>query len=393
MSNPAVTEAVIVSQSRDNPIQASMRLALFNEDGTPWAGGGEPGPPGDSFVPDPADAGGDNAFLVTNTGELIYVNATGARTSLGLGTASTKASDIDGTFAANSDSRVPTQKAVKTYVDAHGGGLPSNIVSTSNNYVASDNDFVRVNSNVAARTVTLPATGTVYIKKTDSSNNPVYVDTVDGTINGDSGHPALQLVTDEAAVLLKASSANVWEIVSMSPATTSLDSSQIVVAPEINGNDNVEDVLTDHEARILLGGGSPPDASTATKGITKLSVAPSDADNPLAVGDNDPRLIGTALNTQGGTDYTLVAGDAGKLVTVSNAATRTLTIPTNASVGFAVGTIINVARLGAGAVNIAAEAGVTINSPGGALGLRVQYSQATLVKTGTNVWLLAGDIT
>lgn len=34
------------------------------------------------------------------------------------------------------------------------------------------------------------------------------------------------------------------------------------------------------------------DASTSTKGITKLATAPSSASNPIAVGDNDPRLVG-----------------------------------------------------------------------------------------------------
>lgn len=38
------------------------------------------------------------------------------------------------------------------------------------------------------------------------------------------------------------------------------------------------------------GGGDVPDASTATKGKTKLSVAPASATDPIAAGTNDPRL-------------------------------------------------------------------------------------------------------
>lgn len=37
--------------------------------------------------------------------------------------------------------------------------------------------------------------------------------------------------------------------------------------------------------------GSSPDASITVKGISKLSVAPVSPTNPMAVGDNDPRLI------------------------------------------------------------------------------------------------------
>lgn len=53
-------------------------------------------------------------------------SASTARTNLGLGTAATLASDTDGTLAANSDTRLATQKAVKTYVTAHSSpGGPS----------------------------------------------------------------------------------------------------------------------------------------------------------------------------------------------------------------------------------------------------------------------------
>lgn len=50
-------------------------------------------------------------------------NAAAQRTTLGLGTVATLASDTDGTLAGNSDSNVPTQKAVKTYVDTLIQGL------------------------------------------------------------------------------------------------------------------------------------------------------------------------------------------------------------------------------------------------------------------------------
>ncbi len=50
-------------------------------------------------------------------------DAAAQRTTLGLGTVATLASDTDGTLAANSDLRVATQKAVKAYVDALVAGL------------------------------------------------------------------------------------------------------------------------------------------------------------------------------------------------------------------------------------------------------------------------------
>jgi hypothetical protein len=75
------------------------------------------------------------------------------------------------------------------------------------------------------------------------------------------------------------------------------------------------------------------------------------------------------------------------------ATANNLTIPLNSSVAFPIGTKIDVSSIGAGQTTIVATSGVTVNSAGGALKLRLQYSGATMVKTGTNVWYLFGDIT
>ena len=86
------------------------------------------------------------------------------------------------------------------------------------------------------------------------------------------------------------------------------------------------------------------------------------------------------------TGYTLVLGDAGRQVTMSNASASTLTIPPNASVAFAVGVRIQVIQLGAGAVTLTAGAGVTVNSLSTSLILG-QYQVATLIKQATNTWI------
>lgn len=96
-------------------------------------------------------------------------------------------------------------------------------------------------------------------------------------------------------------------------------------------------------------------------------------------------------NAQTGTAYTLALSDAGKMVTLSNAAAITLTIPTNASVAFPIGTRIDVLQYGAGQVTVAG-AGVTLRSSGSKLKLSGQYSGATLWKKSTNEWALIGDL-
>jgi hypothetical protein len=90
--------------------------------------------------------------------------------------------------------------------------------------------------------------------------------------------------------------------------------------------------------------------------------------------------------------YTLALTDANKALEMNSASSTTVTIPTNASVAFPVGTVIEIARVGAGAVTIAAAGGVTIQSADGSLALRGQYSVASIRKRATDTWLLAGDL-
>jgi hypothetical protein len=89
--------------------------------------------------------------------------------------------------------------------------------------------------------------------------------------------------------------------------------------------------------------------------------------------------------------YTLVLGDAQKIVEMNVATANTLTIPTNASVAFPVGTSILVVQTGAGQTTIAGAAGVTVNSY---LGLKIagQWAAATLVKRATNTWVAVGAL-
>jgi len=102
--------------------------------------------------------------------------------------------------------------------------------------------------------------------------------------------------------------------------------------------------------------------------------------------------INLALNAQTGTSYTLVASDSSKLVTTSNAASITLTVPPSI---FAAGEQINVQSIGAGLTTFAAGSGVTITSTGAtpaAPVLRAQYSACTVICTASNVFTIVGDL-
>ena len=90
--------------------------------------------------------------------------------------------------------------------------------------------------------------------------------------------------------------------------------------------------------------------------------------------------------------YTLIIGDADKLVEMNVGTANNLTIPLNSSVAFATGTQILLAQYGAGQTTVVATGGVTIRSSGGKLKLTAQYSGATLIKIATDEWYCFGDI-
>jgi len=78
-------------------------------------------------------------------------------------------------------------------------------------------------------------------------------------------------------------------------------------------------------------------------------------------------------------------------IEISKATGVTLTIPTNATTAFPVGTSIDVLQVGAGQVTIAGAVGVTVNATPG-LKLRAQWSSATLFKRATDTWIVMGDL-
>jgi len=106
-------------------------------------------------------------------------------------------------------------------------------------------------------------------------------------------------------------------------------------------------------------------------------------------------LVAFSLNDQTGTSYTPVLADQYQvLITRSNASASTLTIPTNASVAFPVGTVITVLNKGAGAVTISGAGGVTVLSAGAVAASPVlnQYKSCALMQVSANNWYVVGAI-
>jgi hypothetical protein len=111
-----------------------------------------------------------------------------------------------------------------------------------------------------------------------------------------------------------------------------------------------------------------------------------------ATGPTGPATV-SGFNTQSGTTYTSVLGDANEMVIFSSSSAVTWTIPTNASVAFPTGTTIYGQQGGTGQVTPTGASGVTINASGGLYATTQQFSVIALTKQATNTWIETGDRT
>jgi hypothetical protein len=98
------------------------------------------------------------------------------------------------------------------------------------------------------------------------------------------------------------------------------------------------------------------------------------------------------INAQVGTTYTLVAADAGELVTLSNASAITLTLPQDSDATIAIGTYVDLMQLGVGQVTVVAGTGATLRTSGLTAKARAQYSRLGVQKISANTWSLYGDL-
>ena len=111
----------------------------------------------------------------------------------------------------------------------------------------------------------------------------------------------------------------------------------------------------------------------------------------------DDALAKLTLNAQTATYTVVITDNRNKLVTMDVATANDFLIPTNASVAFPIGSVINVIQIGAGKTTIeAVTPGTTTISSTGATAtapfLRAQFSAASCIKVATDTWYVVGDI-
>ena len=175
---------------------------------------------------------------------------------------------------------------------------------------------------------------------------------------------------------------------------------------------SVKHVFTGDDATFFTAGVATADAAIPKSLVTAkgdiVGATASGVPDNLAVGTNGQVLTADSTATMGikwatpttldltinakTANYTLIASDVNKLITMSDAGTLTLTVPNGV---FTTGQQINVQRIGAGAVQIRNDGTTVLTSTGAtstAPDLRAQYSACTIVCTSSNNFTVIGDL-
>jgi hypothetical protein len=134
--------------------------------------------------------------------------------------------------------------------------------------------------------------------------------------------------------------------------------------------------------------------SNAAIAYSKLSLSNSivNADISSSAAIEQGKIADSTIDTKT-SNYTLVLTDKNKFIEMNVGSANTVSVPTDASVNFPIGSQINITQYGSGKTQVVAvTSGTTsIRSTPGQF-LRAQYSSATLVKRAANEWYLIGDL-
>jgi hypothetical protein len=210
------------------------------------------------------------------------------------------------------------------------------------------------------------------------SLNDVILQVVAGTPAGSPVAPTLPANSIELARI--AVGAGVTSI-----TNANITDTRVLVTTNIPESGDISDVVA---GTGLSGGGS---SGSVTLSINTAVTADLTTAQTLTNKTLTSPAIDIGINPKTAA-YTTIASDDGKLITVTSSSTANVTLAAGL---YNIGSQINVARMGTGAVSIVGDTGVTVVSTGATASsptLRAQYSTATAILTATNTWIVAGDI-
>jgi hypothetical protein len=154
-------------------------------------------------------------------------------------------------------------------------------------------------------------------------------------------------------------------------APTGFTSGEVVTATKLNAHVNSATVTAIQTADIS-------DAQITTAKIADDAVTAAKLDGV------------SSLNTQT-SSYTLVLGDAGRVIDMNAATDATVTVPANSSVAFATGATVIVTCRGAGEITVAGATGVAIRAASTSFATVTGAASSNII-TATGSAFIAGQI-
>jgi hypothetical protein len=128
------------------------------------------------------------------------------------------------------------------------------------------------------------------------------------------------------------------------------------------------------------------------------------ADGKVLIGSTTDNGSTNLVQVSGGLDYnivmrsvisaawTLALTDKGKFIETTSGSATAVTIPTNASVAFPIGTQIWFVQTGSGVPTFSGDTGVTLRTRSSVRQPFARYSEVKLTKIATDEWYLTGDL-
>ena len=214
---------------------------------------------------------------------------------------------------------------------------------------------------------------------------------VDADVNASAAITHSKLANITAGSVLMGNASNVPTATALSGDITVGSTGVTAIASGVIVNADINASAAIDKTKISGTAITAGDTGTVTSTmIADGTIVNADINASAAIEQN--KIADSIIDTKTA-NYTLVLTDKNKFIEMNVGSANTVSIPTDASVNFPIGSQINITQYGTGKTQVVAVTpGTTsVRSTPGAF-LRAQYSSATIIKRAANEWYLIGDL-